>query len=108
MSYKEEIKQNIINISTVRKNKKISKSDINALFLGLANIVKKSAVDEVSTELKRQCHEAQENFTSALKDLTATEMQLKSVVAENELLYKKIDSLRQQICTLLASKNVVL
>lgn len=110
MTYKEEIKQNIINIATHRKNKNkaITKSDINALFLGLANIVKKSAIDEANSELKRKCHEAEENFTTALKDLNTAEAELKSVVAENELLYKKIDALREQICHMLSRQNAIL
>ncbi len=106
MSHKDEIKEKIISITTAQKRKDVmSKEDINALFLGLAKIVKKSAMAEVNAELKRQYLDAQHNFTTTLKDLSHAEAQINTLLIENARLESLIDTLRGQICMLLTQMN---
>lgn len=79
---------------------KLSDSEINALFLGLAKIVKKSALQNVSQELKTECEEAKKNFVQTLKDLHDREIELKKEMTMNKILAKKVESQQKQICFL--------
>lgn len=84
-----------------RLNKKITDDDINALFSGLVKIVKKSAMENVATELKIECNEANENFRTTLIDLNKKEAELKMLQEENRELNLKLEAQKEQICMLL-------
>ena len=103
MSSKEKIRQNIIEFAKEKKRlrQKVTPNDINALFLGLANIVKKNAMEEVATDLKKECKDANENFRQTIVDLQRAETTLKKLSQENEKLKNKIESQQKQICFLL-------
>ena len=103
MSSKEKIRQNIIEFAKEKKKirPKITPNDINALFLGLANIVKKNAIDEVCADLKKECKDANDNFRQTIVDLQRSETNLKKLSQENERLKNKIENLQKQICFLL-------
>lgn len=99
----EQKQQNIININSAKSkmNKKISDNDINALFMGLVKIVKKSAMECANEELKSECSEANENFRQTLIDLNKKEAQLKIMQEENRELNLKLEAQKEQICFLL-------
>lgn len=95
-------KENIISVDfSKRKNKKISDSEINSLFLGLVRIVKKNAEQSLNEELKNECFEATQNFRQTLIDLNKTESELKKEKEKNYELSLKIESQKEQICSLL-------
>ena len=97
------MQQNVINITKAKKeiNKKITESEINALFLGLVKIIKKSAQENADEELKIECKEATQNFRQTLIDLNKKEVELKKVIEVNRELNLKVESQQQQICLLL-------
>ena len=100
---KEDKKPNIINIDFAKQklNKKISDNDINALFMGLVKIVKKSALENANQELKVECNEANENFRQTLIDLNRKEAELKCMQEVNRELNLKVEAQKEQICSLL-------
>ncbi len=82
----------------VRKN--ISEGEINALFLGLFKIMKKSIYQSLESELKSECAMAQDNFKQTLIELQKTQNLLKKERIEKIDLLEKIDKQKQQICKL--------
>ena len=102
-SKKESKKMNVINISNAKDklSKKISDSEINALFMGLVKIVKKAAIDNANIELKTECEVANQNFRQTIIDLNKKEAELKKMHEINIELNKKIESQQKQICLLL-------
>ena len=95
--------ENIININYAKQklNKKITDSDINALFMGLVKIVKKSAIESAEQDLKQECDEANENFRQTLVDLNKKEAELKIMQEQNRELNLKVEAQKEQICKLL-------
>jgi hypothetical protein len=81
-------------------NKKISDEEINALFLGLVKIVKRSAEEELSDELKKECAFATENFRQCLMELNDAQMNIKKQYNDNQLLQEKLNKKDEQICLL--------
>lgn len=79
---------------------KIGDKEINALFLGLTKIVKKSARESAERELKKECEEARENFIQTLKEVQEKEIRLKKEIEMNKTLTKKVESQQKQICFL--------
>ena len=106
MTNKEKIRQNVIMFEKDRckTKKKINDSDINALFLGLANIVKKNALEEANKDLKNECKNATQNFRQTLIDLNRAEVALKSLQLENIALKEQVLRLQNQVCSLVATK----
>ena len=102
MSSKEKIRQNVIDFAKAKQKikSKINDKDINALFLGLAGIVKKNAMEQVSSELKKECKTANQNFRQTLIDLNKAESMLRSLEIENMSLKGKIELQQKQICYL--------
>lgn len=98
-----ENSKNIINIATAKaKNSNvIGDQELNALFLGLVRIVKKTALENVSKDLKQECKMATENFRQTLIDLNKTEEQLKKEQIKNLALKQQVESQKEQICKLL-------
>ena len=82
-------------------NKKITDSEINALFMGLIRIIKKSAIESVNSELKSECEFATQNFRQSIIDLNQKEVELKKVYKLNQELNLKIENQKKQICLLL-------
>ncbi len=94
---------NIIDFAKAKEKfeyKMIGDKEINSLFLGLVKIIKKSAVQNVSREIKCECEQAKSNFTQTLKELHETEIQLKKEINMNKTLQKKVESQQKQICFL--------
>ena len=108
MTNKEQIRQKIIFFEKAKNKlqKKVNNNDINALFLGLANIVKKNALDEVSRDLKNECKNATQNFRQTLIDLSKAETMLKSLQLENFVLKERVEKLQNQVCCLISSQNI--
>ena len=103
MKNENDAVENIINFAKVKGKyvKKISDEEINALFLGLIKIVKKSALDDVSRELKEDCECANANFRECLIELNSTQIELKKLKEENEMLCMKLEIEQEHICRLL-------
>ena len=103
MTNKEKIRQNIIDFEKAKQKikSKINDKDINALFLGLAGIVKKNAMGQVSSELKKECKTVNENFRQTLVDLNKAESTIKNLQVENCSLKDKIELQQKQICRLI-------
>ena len=102
-SKQKERNKNIINIATAKakNNNSIGEHELNALFLGLVRIVKKTALENVSKELKQECKMATENFRQTLIDLNKTEEALKKEQVKNMALKQQVESQKEQICKLL-------
>ena len=102
-SKQKERTKNIINIATAKakNNNSIGDNELNALFLGLVRIVKKTALENVSKDLKQECKMATENFRQTLIDLNKTEEALKKEQVKNLALKQKVESQKEQICKLL-------
>ena len=81
--------------------KQISDDEINALFLGLAKIVKKAALESANKELRAECEMSKENFRITLIDLNRTQMELKKSRTEISKLNAKIENQQKQICNLM-------
>lgn len=107
MTNKEKIRQNVIMFEKDRykAKKRMNDSDINALFLGLANIVKKNALEEANKDLKNECKNATQNFRQTLIDLNKAEVALKNLQLENIALKEQVLRLQNQVCSLVASKT---
>ena len=93
----------IINIEEGRIvcEKQISDEDINALFLGLAKIVKKAAIESADKELRAECEMSKETVRVTLIDLNRTQAELKKARMEISKLNTKIESQQKQICNLM-------
>lgn len=102
-SKKEKGKMNVINISKAKDklSKKVSDSEINALFMGLVRIVKRAAIESANTELKTECEIANQNFRQTIIDLNKKEEELKKLHQKNFELNEKIENQQKQICLLL-------
>ena len=102
MTNKEKIRQNVVDFAKAKQKIKsrINDKDINALFLGLAGIVKKNAMEQVSSELKKECKVANQNFRQTLMDLNKAESTVRSLEMENMSLKDKIELQQKQICYL--------
>lgn len=107
MTSKDEMKR-IIDFSLAKKkyDRKLSRDDINALFLGLAKIVRKNAIEEVSGDIKRECEEAKQNFAMTLKDLSKAESMVKKLSSENAKLLSRVEILHRQICQMVSRSNI--
>lgn len=99
----KERSKNIINIATAKakNNNSIGEHELNALFLGLVRIVKKTALENVNKELKQECKMATDNFRQTLIDLNKTEEALKKEQVKNLVLKQQVESQKEQICKLL-------
>ena len=99
----KEKNKKVINIASVKtkQNGRISDHELNALFLGLVRIVKKTAMEDVSQEIKNECKMATENFRQTLIDLNKAEAELKKEKIKNIELSQKVESQKDQICKLL-------
>lgn len=102
-SKKGKEKMNVINISKAKDklNKKVSDSEINALFMGLVRIVKKAAIDNANLELRTECEIANQNFRQTIIDLNKKEEELKKMHQKNCELNEKVENQQRQICLLL-------
>lgn len=100
---RRQIDDKIISIEEGRmsEQKQISDEDINALFLGLARIVKKAAIESADKELRQECQISKENFRTTLIDLNKTQVELKKSQEEIAKLNAKIERQQNQICNLL-------
>lgn len=85
-----------ITVLPVRKNK-LNDNDIQSLFLGLVNIVKKSAEENANTTLKNQLQEANNNLRKTLVELTKKEIEILNLRKEFKMLSTKNDTLTKQL-----------
>lgn len=67
-------------------NKVLSEKEIMSLFLGLVRLVKRTAVSEVSNELRNECEFATSTLDRTLKALKEKERQIEQLRLENKRL----------------------
>lgn len=67
-------------------NKILSEKEIVSLFLGLVRLVKRTAVAEVSSELKSECEFATSTLDKTLKAIKEKDKQIERLTVENRRL----------------------
>ncbi|MGN1222664.1 MAG: hypothetical protein ACI4T1_00845 [Christensenellales bacterium] len=90
----------IINFEDYRKKRNLSDEEIKSLFLGLVNLIKTSAIDDVSKKIKEDYKQ-----TTIVLNKTLLELKLKNEIInelkqENENLKSKMENLVIKINTL--------
>ena len=106
-SEKNENKKNIINITSAKKSlqKKLTDSDISALFSGLLNLVKKSIYEKVSKDFEKENREANDNFRQTIIEVEELEAKLKKEQQKNLDLASQIENQKMQICKLIKNMS---
>ncbi len=101
--YRSFVAKHRSNIITFKNTKKesLTESDINNLFMGLVRLVKRSAIEELSTKMKEERESSNYLLRKALVDLNRKDKQIKqlkedflSLKAENLKLMQNINKLR--------------
>ncbi len=67
-------------------NRVLSEKEIMSLFLGLVRLVKRTAISEVSVELKNECEFATNTLDRTLRALKEKERQIEQLKIENKRL----------------------
>ena len=67
-------------------NKLLSEKEIMSLFLGLVRLIKRTAVAEVSTNLKSECEFATSTLDKSLKTIKEKDRQIELLTSENRRL----------------------
>lgn len=88
-------KNNIITLP--KKNKTLSDSDINSLFLGLVKLVKKNAIEEANQNLIKDATFANEALRKTLMNLSKRENEINSIRREFKLLKKENENLKTKL-----------
>lgn len=96
---------NIINFEDYNKKRKLTDDDIKSLFLGLVNLIKNSAIDDVSGQIKREYKENSIRLNNALLELKLKNEIIESLQEENKNLKSKANELIKKINTLKESIN---
>ncbi len=79
---------NVINFPS--RKKKVSEDEINLLLKGLLKLVKKSAIEEVSDNLKKECEFATKNVVKLTSELVNKDKEINKLKTEIEELKKKL------------------
>ncbi len=89
----DKFNQNIAVMPT--QNDKLTENDMQALFLGLVRLVKRSAEHEVAQNLKREAEFANSALQNSLIDLRRKEVLIAELKEQNEKLKIKLDKLEK-------------
>ena len=94
--------KNIIEFEKAKENmkKNISDGEINALFMGLLKIIKRTAYQNANSQILQDCIMANENFRQTLKELQQTQISLKKEQEEKLNLLNIVEKQKEQICNL--------
>lgn len=111
LSKKQNMPQSNVIKFTKRKNEILTESDINSLFLGLVRLVKRTAVEELSSKMKEERESQNYLLRKALVDLNRKEKQIQELKnefmqlkAENARLVQNITKLKCDKASLLSDK----
>lgn len=106
----EKVQQKSNVIRMPERSHKLSDSEINSLFLGLVKLVKKQALEEIGSNLRKESEFANDTLRKTLVDLQTKDMEIKKLrtqfkvlCAEKEKLRKEVISLRGKNASLLKS-----
>lgn len=99
------------NITMMPQRNKLNDSDIQSLFLGLINLVKKSALENVDFEIQQKLQNANISLRKMLVELAQKESEInrlrkefKIIACKNEELTSKLDLLKIQTAQLTKNK----
>ena len=72
------------------KKKNLSDEDIKSLFLGLVNLIKSSAIDDVSSKIKQEYKKSSILLNNAMLEIKVKNEIIEDLKRENEELNKKL------------------
>ena len=96
---------NIIKFEDFSKKKTLTDDDIKSLFLGLVNLIKTNAVDDVSTKIKQEYKKNSIMLNNTLLELKIKNEIIEELKRENENLKSKTNSLIKKIEELKQREN---
>lgn len=96
---------NIIRFEDFSKKKTLTDDDIKSLFLGLVNLIKTNAVDDVSTKIKKEYKKNSIMLNNTLLELKIKNEIIEELKRENENLKSKTNSLIKKIEELKQREN---
>lgn len=87
----------IIKFEDFKKKKTLSDEDIKSLFLGLVNLIKSSAIDDVSSKIKAEYKKNSIELNNTLLQLKVKNKIIQSLKQENESLKSKTEKLTAKV-----------
>lgn len=88
---------NIIRFEDIRKKKSLTDDEIKSLFLGLVNLIKTSAIDDVSEKIKSEYKQNSILLNNTLLELKIKNEIIEDLKKENEILKSKTNKLIDKI-----------
>ena len=88
---------NIIKFEDIRKKKPLSDEEIKSLFLGLVNLIKSSAIDDVSQKIKADYKKNSILLNNTILELKVKDQLLIDLKKENEELKSKTSKLENKL-----------
>lgn len=88
---------NIIKFEDIRKKKTLSDEEIKSLFLGLVNLIKSNAIDDVSQKIKADYKKNSILLNNTILELKVKDQLLIDLKKENEELKSKTSKLENKI-----------
>jgi len=92
-----DIMSEIIKFEDFKKKKTLSDEDIKSLFLGLVNLIKSSAIDDVSNKIKAEYKKNSIELNNTLLELKIKNEIIDSLKQENYNLKSKTNKLSAKI-----------
>lgn len=89
--------ENIIKFEDIRKKKTLSDEEIKSLFLGLVNLIKSNAIEDVSEKIKSDFKKNSIMLNNTLLELKIKDKLLIDLKKENKELKSKADKLENKI-----------
>ena len=81
----------------LQQSSKLTDGEIKSLFLGLVRLVKSSAAEEVSLELKRECEFANSTLRNTLIDLRRKDIHMAGLKEQNSVLVTQVKQLSDSL-----------
>ena len=98
--------ENIINFNDYNKKKSLTDEEIKSLFLGLVNLIKSSAIENVSSKLKQDYKDNAIKLNNTIMELKLKNEIIEDLKKENEILKSKQLKLITKIENLNKNKNL--
>ena len=89
--------ENIINFNDYNKKKPLSDDDIKSLFLGLVNLIKTNAIENVNYKLKEEFKENSIKLNNAKLEIKLKDEIITDLKKENENLTSKMNFLIEKL-----------
>lgn len=97
--------ENIIKFNDYKSKKPLSDDDIKSLFLGLVNLIKTNAIEDVNNKLKSEFQEKSIKLNNAKIELKLKDEIILDLKKENEKLNSKMNMLLKKIEVLSKTQN---